>query len=189
MNTTAVNGQIGTFTIDPATFTVASLGGDETGAQVGTQLATSNVTLSATNTLTINDSITWLSTSTLTLSTTAAGSTVGINQPISGVNGALAINTAGAMNMSGALTLHAASVSLSGGLNDTTGALTVHSTSGEILLQNVGSSTTPAVVDGLTLNSTGAVDIQGCYFTLPSGDFSATGTGYTSTTDANGAST
>ena len=66
VDTTAANGTTGMFTIDPATFTVAATGGDETGAQVATTLATTDVTLNADNAVNINDAITWTSTNTLT---------------------------------------------------------------------------------------------------------------------------
>ncbi len=84
-----------------------------------------------------------------------------------------------------AATVTASAISLEGDLDDT-GALTFHSTAGEIFLQDVGNAESPAIVDGLTLNSTGAIDIQSCYLTLPSGNFSANGTGYSSNSDANG---
>jgi filamentous hemagglutinin family protein len=96
IDTTAPDGRTGMFIIDPATFTVAASGGDETGAQVGSSLATTNVTLNADNTVTINDGITWTSANTLTLSTNTAGSTIAINAPISGAAGGLTLDTAAA---------------------------------------------------------------------------------------------
>ncbi len=96
VDTIAPGGRTGMFTIDPATFTVAATGGNETGAQVGMDLATTNVTLSAGTTLVIDDAITWTSTSTLTLNTTTPGSTIVINAPIAGANGGLTLDTAGA---------------------------------------------------------------------------------------------
>jgi filamentous hemagglutinin family protein len=97
VNTLAAGGQTGMFTIDPATWTVAASGGDETGAQVATDLATTNVTLNADNAVTINDSITWTSGTTLTLSTNISGSTIAINAPISG--SVLDIDAAGASDL------------------------------------------------------------------------------------------
>ncbi len=96
VDTLATGGTTGTFTIDPATLTIAASGGDETGAQVDSQLATTDVDLIATNAITIDDGITWTSGNTLSITTQAAGSTVAINAPISGVNGGLTIDTAGA---------------------------------------------------------------------------------------------
>ena len=97
VNTLAAGGQTGMFTIDPATLTVAASGGDETGAQVATSLATTDITLNADTAITINDSITWISGTTLTLSTNISGSTIAINAAISG--GGLTINTAGASDL------------------------------------------------------------------------------------------
>ena len=99
IDTTSVNGTTGMFTIDPATFTVAASGGDETGTQVAATLATTDVTLNADNAVNINDGITWTSTNTLTLSTNVTGSTISINSPISGVNGGLTINTAASTDL------------------------------------------------------------------------------------------
>ena len=101
-------------------------------------------------------------------------------------SGALNVGDTATLIGSANATLQGTSVTLNGsGINDT-GALALHSTSGAITLEGVGDSDVPASVDGLTLTSTGAVNIQDSYITLPSGNFSASGTGYTSTTDANG---
>ena len=83
-------------------------------------------------------------------------------------------------------TVQATAVTIDGAALNDTEALTIYSTSGAIVLEDVGTAQAPAIVDGLTLSSTQAVNIQDSYITLPSGDFSATGTGYTSTVDANG---
>ena len=95
VDATAPGGQTGTLRIDLATFTVAPTGGDETGAAVAASLGANNVILTAGNTLTINDAITWTTTNSLTLSTGTTGGTILINAPISGVNGSLVINTTG----------------------------------------------------------------------------------------------
>jgi filamentous hemagglutinin family protein len=92
VDTTAPGGTTGMFTIDPATFTVASSGGDETGAQVGSDLGTSNVTLSASQSLIIDDAISWTSAFTLTLQTQSSGSAIAINAAITGMNGGLTID-------------------------------------------------------------------------------------------------
>ena len=106
VDTTSVGGKTGMFTIDPATFTVAASGGDETGAQVGNMLETTDVTLNADNAVIINDGITWTSGDTLTLSTNTAGSTISINAPITSATGGLTINAAAqtdAISASGAV--------------------------------------------------------------------------------------
>jgi filamentous hemagglutinin family protein len=97
VNTLAAGGQTGVFTIDPGTWTIAASGGDQTGAQVDALLATTDVILNADNAVTINDSITWTSGTTLTLSTNISGSTIAINAPISG--GSLVIDAAGASDL------------------------------------------------------------------------------------------
>jgi filamentous hemagglutinin family protein len=99
VNTSAAGGKTGTLFIDPATFTVAASGGDETGAAVSLALASNNVTLNADNTVTIADNITWTTGNTLTLSTNDTGSTINIYAPITGTNGTLTINTAGASDV------------------------------------------------------------------------------------------
>jgi filamentous hemagglutinin family protein len=99
IDTLAPGGRTGMFMIDPATFTVASSGGDETGAQVSADLATTDVTLNADNAVTIDDGITWTSTNVLTLSTNTSGSAIAINAPISGVNGGLTLDTAAARDL------------------------------------------------------------------------------------------
>jgi len=75
VTTLAANGQAGTWLIDPNDFTVASSGGDMTGAAVGTALAGGNFTIQSSQGATsgngdifVNDNITWTSGTTLTLS-------------------------------------------------------------------------------------------------------------------------
>jgi filamentous hemagglutinin family protein len=99
VDTSAAGGKTGTLFIDPATFTVAASGGNETGAAVSLALASNNVTLNADNTVTIADNITWTTGNTLTLSTNDTGSTINIYAPITGTNGTLTINTAGASDV------------------------------------------------------------------------------------------
>jgi filamentous hemagglutinin family protein len=92
VDTRSLDGLVGMFTIDPATFTVAATGGNETGAQVASTLATTDLTLNADDSVTINQGISWTSNHTLTLSTNTMGSTIAINAAISGVNGGLTLS-------------------------------------------------------------------------------------------------
>jgi hypothetical protein len=91
---TALGGTTGTLTIDPATFTVAPSGGDETGAALSAALNTANVNLNADTGVFVDDNVTWTSGNTLTLSTNLAQSSIVITGAISGVNGTLTINGA-----------------------------------------------------------------------------------------------
>ncbi len=95
VDTRATHGQVGMFTIDPATLTIAPTGGDDTGTHIGSELATSDITLNADTAVTINDSITWSSSHTLAITTNTSGSTIAINDPITGTAGTLSLTTAG----------------------------------------------------------------------------------------------
>jgi filamentous hemagglutinin family protein len=91
----AAHGLNGSWLIDPADYTVAATGGNETGAQLSTALGTTNVliessagTTGGSGNVNINDTVTWSSNSILTLSAsnnvnvnsaiTASGATAGI---------------------------------------------------------------------------------------------------------------
>jgi filamentous hemagglutinin family protein len=75
INTLAPLGQTGAWLLDPEYYTIAASGGDETGASVTSSLATANRTISADNTIYVNDAINW-SANTLTLT---AGVNIDIN--------------------------------------------------------------------------------------------------------------
>jgi filamentous hemagglutinin family protein len=92
VDTTTPGGTTGTLLIDPVTYTVAATGGDETGADVASQLSSSNVVISATNLVTISDGISWSNSNSLTLS---SGGAIVINSPISGSSGTLIIAATG----------------------------------------------------------------------------------------------
>ncbi len=76
VDTRAPRGKSGQWLIDPDGFTVASSGGDITGATLSANLATSDVSISSTNgqgsggNVTVNDAVTW-SANTLTLTATS----------------------------------------------------------------------------------------------------------------------
>ncbi|QPF73639.1 filamentous hemagglutinin N-terminal domain-containing protein [Roseateles sp. DAIF2] len=75
ISTLAARGKTGTWLIDPNDYTIAASGGDITGAQLSTDLASTNVTIATTNQGTaggngdifVNDGIDWSSGNTLTL--------------------------------------------------------------------------------------------------------------------------
>ncbi|MDY6784398.1 MAG: CHAT domain-containing protein [Cyanobacteriota bacterium] len=74
----AVNGQVGTLLLDPATFTIANVGGDITPATVATQWDLGSLTLSATDSLTVVDAVMGSSSNRLTLD----APTINLNAPI-----------------------------------------------------------------------------------------------------------
>jgi len=100
-------------------------------------------------------------------------------------SGTLDTSTTAVLGGTSAVVLTGSSVTLSG-VYDLTGALTVDSTSGEIYLDGIGTSNSPATFAGVTLNATGPVLLQDCNLSLTSGNFTASGNGYVSTTNASG---
>ena len=102
VTTKAASGQNGTWLIDPDGFTIAAHGGDITGAQLGTELASSNVTIASTSgnsatdgNLNVNDAVSWSSGNMLTLDATNA---INVNAPVTG-KGALALNAGTDINI------------------------------------------------------------------------------------------
>ena len=79
VDTRAPMGQIGMWLLDPVNWTIATLGGDETPAQVETSLASSDRTIQADNDINVNDPITWSTPYDLTLN---AGHDVNVNAAI-----------------------------------------------------------------------------------------------------------
>jgi filamentous hemagglutinin family protein len=86
VTTAAAHGLMGSWVIDPQDFTVAASGGDETGAQLGTALDSTNVQLessaggsSGSGNVNIDDSVAWSANTTLTLT---ASNNVNVNASI-----------------------------------------------------------------------------------------------------------
>ena len=77
VNTVSAYGATGNWLIDPATYTVASSGGDITGSALATSLGSSNITLTADNTININDAVSWSSSYDLTLN---SGGDINLNE-------------------------------------------------------------------------------------------------------------
>lgn len=75
VTTLALFGQTGNWLIDPATYTVAASGGDETGAVLAGRLAGTNIQLQADSAININDAVSW-SANKLTLT---SGGNININ--------------------------------------------------------------------------------------------------------------
>jgi hypothetical protein len=72
------------------------------------------------------------------------------------------------------------------GTFNTSGSLGITSTGGFVEISGVGNSSVPASTHGLTLNAAGPVIVSNSFLATGGADFTATGTGYTSSTDANG---
>ncbi|MDP2220105.1 MAG: filamentous hemagglutinin N-terminal domain-containing protein, partial [Hydrogenophaga sp.] len=93
VTTLASAGKTGTWLIDPSDYTVAAGGGNITGAQLGTNLDLTNVTLDSNSggagtagNVNVNDAVSWTATTALTMN---AVNDVNINQAITGINGSL----------------------------------------------------------------------------------------------------
>jgi filamentous hemagglutinin family protein len=100
VNTIAFRGKTGTWLLDPAYYTIAASGGDETGDSVEASLAISNRTIAADHTIYVNDSLDW-SANTLTLT---AGVDIDINAVMSATGTATLVLTATSGNvLTGAL--------------------------------------------------------------------------------------
>ncbi|MGC8541843.1 MAG: beta strand repeat-containing protein, partial [Phycisphaerae bacterium] len=75
VNTTASGGPTGSWLIDPQDYTIASSGGDITGSQLSTELASNSITIlssqgatAGTGDINVNDTVSWSANTTLTLS-------------------------------------------------------------------------------------------------------------------------
>ncbi|QDR80260.1 filamentous hemagglutinin N-terminal domain-containing protein [Sporomusa termitida] len=97
ITTAAANGKTGTWLLDPDGFTISAVGGDITGAELGSQLGSNNVTIASTSgrgydgSINVNDTVNWSADTTLSLNAT---SKINVNAPItgSGASSGLALN-------------------------------------------------------------------------------------------------
>lgn len=103
VTTLASAGQTGTWLIDPFDYTVAALGGDITGASLGSNLESSNVTLDSNGgaagtigNVNVNDAVSWTALTTLTMK---AFNDVNINAAITGTNGSVVANAGNNVNV------------------------------------------------------------------------------------------
>ena len=129
ITTASAKGKTGTWTIDPDGFTIASYGGDITGATLGKQLASNNVTIYSTQGtgsdggIAVNDTVAWSANTLLTLNATnaitvngtlsptgtsggivfIAGTDIYINTPLSLASASLNATAGGSIYLAGAL--------------------------------------------------------------------------------------
>jgi filamentous hemagglutinin family protein len=99
ITTKSASGQNGDWIIDPDGFTIAASGGNITGAALGAQLESNNITIYSTQgsgnngqdlgDIDINDPVSWASSSTLTLN---ANGSIHVNAPFKATAGALQLN-------------------------------------------------------------------------------------------------
>ncbi len=122
-------GKTGTWLIDPTNYTIAATGGDISGAALGNQLATANVTIATESegtdpgNIAVDDSVSWTGTNTLTL---RAHNDVIVNRPISALMGGKLVlradldsNGAGTVVFGGAVGAGGGSVTMSPGYGST----------------------------------------------------------------------
>ncbi|MEC5218652.1 filamentous hemagglutinin family protein [Actimicrobium sp. GrIS 1.19] len=158
VTTAARAGKAGNWLIDPVDFTVAASGGDMTGAQLGSALASGNVTIQSTSGVTsgngdihINDPVTW-NANTLTLE---AQRDININANLGGSGSAVlslhfGLGDVAAGNMAAYRLGSGVTVDLPTGTNFST------------LLGSNGVAKTYYVINSLgAVNSTSATDLQG----------------------------
>ncbi|MDR2876041.1 MAG: filamentous hemagglutinin N-terminal domain-containing protein [Methylobacillus sp.] len=148
ITTQSANGNSGIWLIDPVDFTIAASGGDMTGAQLSTALASNNVTIqSAAGTkggtagdVNVNDEVSWNSTSTLTLD---AYHSVNIKAAVTTNGGTVTIIT-----------------------NDTTGTGVSGSGSGDLDFGLTGAGFTGSISFNPAGSATDALNINGANYTL-----------------------
>jgi filamentous hemagglutinin family protein len=158
ITTLAANGKTGMWLVDPLDITVAATGGDLTGADLSSELATTDVTLSTstgsigtpgTGIININDAVNWSSGTTLTLS---ANDTINITAAINaGASGSLSA-TAGANVVLNAPFTGASLTLVSSGTMDVDGPVTANSLS-------ISAATTVDINAALMLGSTGSLTL------------------------------
>nr|WP_238342585.1 MBG domain-containing protein [Polaromonas vacuolata] len=152
ITTKAANGKTGEWLIDPVDFTIAASGGDMTGADLSTDLSSTNVSISSTSgatgtlgNLNVNDAVSW-STNKLTLT---AVNDVNINAVMTATGAAsLELNPTGKVNVALGVSGFTGSVDFS---NLNPGALTIKGFAQTVItnqagLQSMGNS--PATLSG-----------------------------------------
>ncbi|MGH3261701.1 MAG: beta strand repeat-containing protein, partial [Trebonia sp.] len=168
VTTAAAHGLVGTWVIDPQDLTVAASGGDETGAQLGTALDSTNVQLessaganSGSGNVNIDDTVTWSANTTLTLtasndvdvnaSVTATGAGTGLVINPNTVNGAETASGTGTFNLAPGASINLPNVSAS-----STSALIIGGQAYTVINSlGAAGSTTGADLQGINGNPSG----------------------------------
>ncbi len=165
ITTFANKGMTGTWLIDPLDFTVATTGGDITGATLSNMLVSNSVVISTvvgTNTLTslyattpgngdifVNDAVSWIATPVPTTLTLNAGRDVNVNSSITGTNGSLAMNAGRDININtpAAITTTDGGLSLEASNNVNINHAAITTTRGNVVLMaGIGGTGTGSVV-------------------------------------------
>jgi filamentous hemagglutinin family protein len=156
ITTRATNGQSGTWLIDPSDIVVAASGGDMTGAQLSSELATTNVQLQTSSgtggigDITINDGVVWNSGNTLTLT---ADRNILVSGILNAGTGSVVANATNNVTLAGPLTAVALTANAGGTLT----------TSSSMTLAGSGSLTASGAI------TLGAVIVAGQSLSVTSG--------------------
>ncbi|HXS73135.1 MAG TPA: filamentous hemagglutinin N-terminal domain-containing protein [Rhodanobacteraceae bacterium] len=141
VSTSAAQGQIGQWRIDPLDFTVGSAPGDNiSGATLSNELVTNNITIDTTapagtgnGDIFINDAVSWTASGTPTTLTLNANRDVNINAAVTATNGNFSVCCGRDVNVKGAITTTNGSVKLSAG-NDVNQRAAITVTDGNLLM-------------------------------------------------------
>jgi filamentous hemagglutinin family protein len=117
ITTASANGTTGNWVIDPDGFTIASNGGDMTGAELSKDLQTTKMVISSTDgsgdsgDLDVNDAVSWSAATTLTLNAT---NDINVNSAITatGTNAGLTLNSGNDININNAILLSGSNAAL-----------------------------------------------------------------------------
>ena len=145
ISTRAASGATGTWLIDPSDITVAAAGGSMTGADLSSQLATTNVQLQTSTgsggsgDITIADNVAWHSGNRLTLT---ADRDIAIDAALdAGATGSLVANATRNVSLSGAFTGLSLSATASTGNIALSAPITLDASSGTLTLSSAGTIT------------------------------------------------
>ncbi|MFA5040411.1 MAG: MBG domain-containing protein, partial [Bdellovibrionales bacterium] len=97
INTLAPLGNTGMWLLDPTDYTIASSGGNETGASVTASLLSSNRTITTAGSIYVNDAVSW-SSNILTLNATAGDVNIGATMTATGTAGLVLTPSTGVVN-------------------------------------------------------------------------------------------
>jgi filamentous hemagglutinin family protein len=173
VNTLAANGKTGMWLLDPfPDHIIATVGGDETPAQVELSLATTNRVIAVPRDIIVSDAVTWSTARTLEL---RAGNDVRVNAAMTASTAGSGILFAAVNNVvvTGAVTASGAgsTVNMTGRNVTTTGAITASANGATISM----SASENASVGVVTANGGGSVTLRGGNNVVVNGTISADG--------------